>query len=731
VIYGIYLDGKVVTKFEGQRWQTSIEVYGREISLTIGDKLTAQQLVERLTTAHYQSVTVLNKPYQYQLTSQTVRFIQPAFQFSEQKQSQQQIKVKFHQSSIKQLWVNEQPVQQVRLVPELLTRLVPDNHEDRQLVNLQQLPELLIDTLLLVEDRDFYHHHGVVPVAILRALVQNLRAGRRIQGGSTLTQQLVKNMFLSNEKTITRKLNEALMALILEWRYSKDQLLEAYINEVYLGQQYANGIYGFGLAAQFYFDKSIEQLTLPEMALLIAEIKGPSYYDPWRHPDRALQRRDMILQLLYEHQLIDLAKYQWAVNQPLGIKPQRERRKRKADDYLALVKQELRYLLPNIEQYHGVKVFTGFDSLAQAQLEHSAQRQLTKIAINTQQDALETAMLVTDIASGQIRALIGSKSPTIAGFNRALQASRQIGSLIKPVIYLAALERYEQYNLATPLMDKPLTINTEDQQWQPQNYDGQYRQQVPLIEALIESRNVPTVNLGLSLGIDNIMAALPMLGIREPIQLQPSMLLGAINLTPLEVNQLYLTIAHNGGYIPQHTITRVINRQGDSLWQVDERSEQRLSENGAYLINYALVQVTQRGTAKSLSWRLPQHVLAGKTGTTNDGRDSWFVGFDQQTLVTTWVGRDDNKPTKLTGSSGALLLFADFMKHYSIKDRELIMPVGIAMTAFERSTGHAVKQACADIIEVPAVQSALIFETCEQPIKQKKRSWFERLFGLD
>lgn len=594
--------------------------------------------------------------------------------------------------------------------------------------------------MLLIEDRDFYHHQGISPLGILRALYNNLVAGRTVQGGSTLTQQLVKNMFLTRERTITRKLKEAMMAIIIEVRYSKDQLLEAYINEVYLGQHYANGIYGFGLAAKFYFDKTLAELDSAQIALLVAQVKGPSYYDPWRHPVRAKERRDLILRLMFEQNFLSVKTFQQSVNSPLSIRADRRFKEQYYPAYLQLVKQELNQLLPTNQQKAGIRVFTGFSHFRQQLLEQTITSQLAQLEDKYQQKNLQAAMIVTDIDSAEIRAIAGDRQSGYAGFNRAINAKRPIGSLIKPAIYLAALERFEQFNFATLLADDPITLTNGvemiDEQgvkkatsWQPQNYDGKYRHQVPLIDGLVNSLNIPTVNLGMALGLKNIANAIHLLGFDEDITMRPSMLLGALNMSPLQINQMYLALANQGYSEQAHAINTISSSKGETLWQFKVSNEQIISTNAAYLMDYALTQVAQTGTASSLTWRLKNSQVAGKTGTSNDLRDSWFIGYDNNHLVTTWLGKDDNKPTGLTGSSGALVLFADFMKKQGVVNKKTNQPDAIVMTLFERKTGHAVSAQCDDTFNYPAISAGIILKKGCLQKKVDERSWFERLFG--
>lgn len=731
-LYSIYLDSKVRNKFEGQRWQIPVQVFGQHESYQVGSQLNLNHLKQALLANRYKKVSRVARPGEFALSNKRVIIFRRAFDFGAGIEDGEKITIDVANNQVTALHINGVKVAEAVLEPLLLDRILPESKEDRVLVSLQAVPEALLDTLLLVEDRDFYFHHGVSPLGILRALYQNIKAGRTVQGGSTLTQQLVKNMFLTRDKTLWRKANEAIMALILEYRYSKDQLLEAYINEVYLGQHYANGIYGFGLAAEFYFGKSIQSLDTEQMAMLIAQIKGPSYYDPWRFPERTVQRRDLVLRLMYQQEIIDQAEFEQAVESPLSIRQHRRLSLQKFPAYLQLVKAELSRHLSEYEQQSGIRVFTGFSISQQLALQASIDKKIPELEKQTG-SGLQVAMVVSDFRTGSVRALVGGKEAGYAGFNRALHAKRPIGSLIKPAVYLAALERYQRFNLASLIEDKAITLSSEDgQAWSPKNYDGKYRGQVHLVDALSSSLNIPTVNLGMELGLDKVAQAIHLLGYSGDIVTRPSMLLGALNMSPMEVSQLYLPIANRGSAEQAHAIDKVVSASGETLWQFEPEHQQLMSTQAAYLLDYALTKVTTSGTARSLIWRLKNTTLAGKTGTTNEQRDSWFVGYDNELLVTTWLGRDDNKPTKLTGSSGALVLFADFMNEIGAVSRNSVLPDSVALVDFDNKSGRAVNQACDNSQQLPAVTNGLIYEShCETDLKNKtkKKSWFEKLFG--
>ena len=730
-LYSIHLDGKVRDKFEGQRWQVPVQVFGAIEKYTVGSKLTLTNLRESLSANRYKKVTHVERPGEFALSKSRAIIYRRAFDFGAGVEAPAKLTIDVTNGKIKALYLDDEKVAQLRLEPLLLDRILPESKEDRVLVSLQAVPTKLLDTLLLIEDRNFYFHYGVSPIGILRALYQNLIAGRTVQGGSTLTQQLVKNMFLTRDKTLWRKANEAIMALILEYRYSKDQLLEAYINEVYLGQHYANGIYGFGLAAEFYFGKSIQSLNAEQMAMIIGQVKGPSYYDPWRFPERTIKRRDLVLSLMYQKEILSQQEFEYAVESPLSIRKKRRVKQQKFPAYLQLVKAELSRHLSEYQQQSGVRVFTGFSINHQLALQATINEKLTTLAQESAEQ-LQVAMVVSDFKSGEIRALVGGKEAGYAGFNRALHAKRPIGSLIKPAVFLAALERYQRFNLATLIEDKEITLSSEDgQAWRPKNYDGKYRGNVHLVDALVSSLNIPTVNLGMQLGLDNVAQAIHLLGYQEDIVTRPSMLLGALNMSPMEINQLYIPIANNGKGEKSHAIDRIVSARGETLWQFEALDQQVISTQAAYLLDFSLNRVTTSGTARSLTWRLKDKVVAGKTGTTNDLRDSWFVGYDNQLLVTTWIGRDDNKPTKLTGSSGALVLFADFMTKTGAISRQANIPASVELVRFDNKNGRPVTQACDNSQLLPAVTTGLLYEAdCEEaPLKSKKKSWLEKIFG--
>ncbi|GAB2905889.1 penicillin-binding protein 1B [Rheinheimera gaetbuli] len=701
LFYLVYLDSKISKKFAGQKWQVPAQIYARSIELLPGKLMTPQQLISALETLQYQRNPALTAAGQYSVSRNHVTVYRRPFVHIDGYQSEQLFSVEFNRSGINRIMQRNQaePVNFARMEPQLIEHLVAAQQEDRELVALQQVPELFKDALLLVEDRDFYHHHGVSPLSVLRALLVNISAGRTVQGGSTLTQQLAKNMFLTSDRTLLRKVNEAFIALVLDYRFNKDQILEAYLNEVFVGQNFANAVHGVGLGSRFYFGKPLGELQPAESALLIGMLKGPSYFDPRRFPKRAQQRRDLVLRLMFEQHLLNRTEYEQAIQQSVQVIPRGEYLLQGNAAYLDTVRKELRQL--NIDSAYkdqGIKVFTYLDTATQQQAEQAVQQQLA-----TQDKALQAAMVVADYRSAELIAMIGAKEAAQGGFNRALDARRQIGSIIKPVIYLQALAQHGRYTLASQLDDSPIRLRSNEQDWQPQNFDKQYRGPVTLLDALANSLNVPTVRLGLQLGLPAINDGLRQLGLNRKIKLHPAALLGAIELSPLEVTQLYQTIANNGLHQQLSSLHAVTDHNGHPLYQRQHQLTRRYQEAEVYLLQYALMQAAEKGTARALATTLPGITLAGKTGTSSDYRDSWFSGFDQHSLTTVWLGRDDNNAIGLTGASGALAVFSRF---YTTKGAHSLvrgMPEQVSLQAFSLKTGYAVPQSCPNILLLPAI----------------------------
>ena len=681
VFYGGYLDWQIRSKMDGQIWRLPAEVYSRIESVKISDNLAFDEVIQILLDNEYRQTTMVAAPGDFKLEDDTIVVLRRAFPFPDKPEPQRVLRLRFVDNKLNRIedLVSVKAIDEFRLAPKLIAMLESDN-EDRLAIPLQNYPRLLIDALILTEDRRFYDHHGINPVGIIRALITNIRAGQTVQGGSTLTQQLVKNLFLSSERTITRKANEALMSLVLDWRYDKNRILETYLNEIYLGQNGDTQIHGFELASQFYFGRSIREISLDQIALLVGMVKGPSLYNPWRNPQNALERRNVVLKLMLEHKMIGDELYQLLSQRPLGVQ-QKGQISRKYPSFIQTLQADLRRELGEhkISSLLGARIFTTMDLKQQAQAENAVVNTVSQLQLKTKNPYLEGAMIVADYRMGEIRAVVGGVQTQYAGFNRALMAKRQIGSLVKPSIYLTALSNPEQFRLNTPINNQPITINVKGSPpWQPRNYDKKYSGSVMLMDALARSLNIPTVNIGMKVGLSKVIDTQKAMGWDNvEIPKVPAMLLGAYTISPYDVTKLYQTIANQGGRIELTTVDTIADRQGNIIYQHDKTTKQVVPQEAAFQTLFAMQQTVERGTARSLQNDYADLRLAGKTGTTNDARDTWFVGIDGKNISTVWLGRDDNGETKLTGASGALQIYKDYLSHTYIEKLKLNKPANM------------------------------------------------------
>jgi penicillin-binding protein 1B len=509
-----------------------------------------------------------------------------------------------------------------------------------------------------------------------------LLAGKIAQGGSTLTQQLIKNMFLSRERTFSRKLNEMLMALMLEYHYSKENILSAYVNEVYLGQNGARAIHGFGTAADFYFSKPIGELNIAEIALLVGMVKGASYYNPRKKPERALNRRNLVLELMQKQEFISVSQFKSASTMPLRVTDKPNWSTAKYPAYLDLVRRHLKrdYRIDDLRN-EGLRIHTTLDVDKQEVIRKRIKFSLSKLDKEKgfNKGTLETALVMVEQHNGEVLALIGGRNKDRNAFNRALDAKRPIGSLIKPAIYMTALEQVSKYHVLSTLDDSSFSLRQANgKHWKPKNYDNKTHGKVPLVRSIAKSYNLSTVKLGMELGLESVIRTLKNLGVTSDIPKLPSILLGSLSLSPYEVTQMYQTIASGGLQIPLRTIRAVLDNEGKPIRRYDLAVREYVKPETIFLTQFLLTEVVQNGTAKRLTRELPSLMpLAGKTGTTNELRDSWFAGFGDRLLAVVWVGRDGNQTTKLTGSTGAMQIWLDVMKRIKPEALTLIEPEDI------------------------------------------------------
>jgi penicillin-binding protein 1B len=680
-IYGVYLDQKIRARIDGKVWQLPAAVYGRMVNLEPDMAISKNEMVKLLEATQYREVTKMTRPGEFTVQAKSIEMIRRPFDFPDSKEGQVRARLTFdgdRLETIENMDSNRQ-FGFFRLDPRLITMLSSPNGEQRLFVARNGFPDLLVDTLLATEDRHFYEHDGISFYSIGRAMLANLTAGRTVQGASTLTQQLVKNLFLSSERSYWRKANEAYMALIMDARYSKDRILELYMNEVYLGQSGDNEIRGFPLASLYYFGRPVEELSLDQQALLVGMVKGASIYNPWRNPKLALERRNLVLRLLQQQSVIDQELYDMLSARPLGVQP-RGGVISPQPAFMQMVRQELQSKLGDkVKDLSGVKIFTTFDSVAQDAAEKAAVEGIPLLIKQRKLSDLETAMVVVDRYTGEVRAMVGGATPQFAGYNRAMQARRSIGSLAKPATYLTALSQPNTYRLNTWIADAPISLRLSNGQvWSPQNDDRRFSGQVMLVDALTRSMNVPTVNLGMAVGLPAVTDTWEKLGApKNQLNGMPSMLLGALNLTPIEVAQAFQTIASGGNRAQLSALRSVIAEDGTVLYQSYPQAERVVPAQAAYMTLWTMQQVVQRGTGRQLGAKYPGLHLAGKTGTTNNNVDTWFAGIDGREVTITWVGRDNNQPTKLYGASGAMAIYQRYLQNQSPIPLDLTPPEDI------------------------------------------------------
>lgn len=713
IVYTMQLDEKVREQFDGRRWELPARVFARPLDMYEGQQLFADHLEEELKLLNYRSVETPTETGQYFRKGSKFVVNTRGFQFADDKEPARSIKLTVANGKISSLAFadGKNPLDLMRLEPVLIGNFYPRHNEDRVLVRQKDVPKLLVAGLLEVEDKKFYEHQGVNPMAIGRALVANLKAGHTVQGGSTLTQQLVKNFYLTNERSWHRKLKEATMAFLLEMRYDKQDILEAYLNEIHLGQDGDRAIHGFGLAAQFYFNRPVWELKADQIALLIGLAKGAGYYDPRLHPDRALERRNLVLQVMRTGGVLTEDAYQEALAQPLGVVEKKPSGNSPFPAYLDLVRQQLQrdYKEDDLRS-QGLMIFTSMDPIVQLTAETILQNRVARLekANGIKKGKLNGAMIISSVQGGEVLALVGSRDVRYAGYNRALTAQRQIGSLVKPAIYLAALENSRKYTLATRINDGPVTVKLGSRKyWQPRNYDHRSMGAVTVLKALTLSRNTPAVRIGVDLGVDKIVQTLHDLGVNSEIPAYPSILLGALELPPIDVQQMYQSLAAGGSYSPLKAIRSVMNVHGQVLTRYPLTVKQVASPEAADLLAYAMHRITVEGTAKELSSTLPGwKKVAGKTGTTNDKKDSWFAGFSGQHVVTVWVGRDDNKPTNMTGGTGALKVWSDLFRVLPTKPLQVANSSRLVWVDIDQATGLRFNPGCGKSMRMPFIKGS-------------------------
>lgn len=699
-----WLDKQVVARFEGQKWQVPSEVYSAPLVLEDGSPWRKPDLENVL--AEY--------GYRFGKNSQKIGWA-----------ARSQTKVSAHlrdytdhtgyHPATRRIFSFANGMLQIQdvsgkryrtavLEPQKIGYLYGGNTESREILVYEQIPKSLIDILTATEDREFFDHFGISLTGIARAAVVNLTSGSRRQGGSTLTQQLVKNMFLTSERTYSRKVTEVFMALLLEYHYSKEAIITAYINEVYLAQEGDSALHGFAAASDYFYGRPLNELNLDEQALLVGMVKGPSLYNPRRNPERAKQRRNVVLDLLFEQGRLTLPQAEALKKQPLRLATEGKRRS-VYGDYLDLVSMQLeRDFDQDALATKNLKIYTALDIRAQRAALNAVHDRVSQLV--QQKPALkglQGAMVVTDRHSGQVRAVVGSSDKLYSGFNRALGAVRPIGSLAKPPIYLTAIAS-GRYTWWDRIKDEPKQFKVGNSIWEPQNYSRTAHGEVHLFEALAKSYNLATIDLANALGFDRVAQTLRDLGVKRPFTMYPSVALGSLELSPFEVARLYQPLASTGDSADLGVVLSVMDQNGKMLKRFDQSSDVPFTKQALSVTLAGMTKSPQIGTARAAQGQLPWLRFAAKTGTTNDQRDSWFVGITDDYLSTVWLGQDDNSAMNITGSSGAQWVWIDFAKSLPQRSLPKELPAGANYYQVTLDDFEVAADRCRDKVELPFIE---------------------------
>jgi len=743
--FTLYLDIRVRSEFEGRRFALPARIYARPLELHAGLRIAQADVEEELRRLGYREAPPEGESGWFSKRDNSLEVALRPFVFWDGRQPAKRVSVFFDQGKVDALRdAGGAELALARLEPLPIGGIYPAGNEDRVLVRLGEVPKHFVQALIAVEDRSFFSHAGFDPRGLARA-VWSLTSDK-VQGGSTITQQLVKNFFLTPERTLERKLTELVMAVLLEIHYGKNEILETYLNEIYFGQDRDRAIHGVGLAAQFYFGKEVQHLGVAESALLVAMIRGPAHYDPYRHPQRALERRNLVLREARDHGGITLEEYAGARGSPLGVARKAGMGTTPYPAFLQLVHRQLRRDYDEADlRSEGLRIFTTLDPRAQDAAETALAKRLAQFDRERRfgQPGLEGAVVVTDPQSGEVQALVGGRDARYRGYNRALDAARPVGSLLKPAIYLTALSDPGKYTLLTPIDDGPFVWKSRGApDWQPANYDRKFHGAVPLRVALAQSYNVAAARLGTDLGVERVLDNVRRLGVERPLRPFASTLLGAVEMSPFEVAQMYQTVASGGFRAPLRAIREVTTQEGRPLTRYPLAIEQVFAPEPIYLLSAAMQDVVREGTAQGLARFLPaETAVAGKTGTTDEQRDAWFAGFTGDRLGIVWLGYDDNRAARLSGAAAALPIWGDMMAALAPEALELAKPERIELVWIDPQTGLRGGVSCPGATEVPFVQGSApserapcsgamdaAVEAVEKSVVRAK-SWLERLFG--
>ena len=655
VVLALYREAQVTvaSRLEGAVWDTPGRVYGGPIDLWPGLQLTSTELAADLRAAGYAQVKQANAPGDFQLATDAIKIKSGASQGPGWSVPAGEHLVTFRQGRVHSL----SPSATVQLAPPVIATLAGPSTERRSLVPLDDIPAQLQQAVLAMEDSDFYDHPGLSFTGVVRAMLVNLAAGHTVQGGSTLTQQLAKNLFLDPQRSLARKAREAFLALAIEQQLDKNAILELYLNGIYLGQAGGQGVHGVAEAARVYFGKPVDRLDLGECATIAGIISAPTAYSPLNHPEKALERRDVTLGRMAVLHMIDQPTLERERERGLELRPTNLARGASwgVDHAVELVEQQRG---PGSVSSQGLHVYTSLSSSLQRLAEQAVASGLAEVeAAHPRAAGVQAAAVVLDTATGRVLALVGGRDYAASSFNRAVHAQRQVGSVVKPLTLVKALDEDAGLRLTRRLPDEPIERRVDGKIWRPTNYDGVYRGTVTLRQAIVHSHNVPAIHLAELVGMPTLQRFWQQLGLLGATKL-PSAALGAFEASPLEVAGAYSIFANQGRYRSPRLLLGLAEPSGAPQAQPVPASVRVVSERAAALALRTLQGVVQAGTGERAADYGVQGAAAGKTGTTDDGRDAWFVGVTPKLVVAVWVGFDRGKSHGLSGASAALPIWA-------------------------------------------------------------------------
>lgn len=705
-----FLGSAVSARFDNRRWNLPSRIYSDLTVLEPGGPGSEDLLTAKLDRLFYQAVPgEPETPGHYRRSGNSVDVFTRDFFYPGREFHGFRARIEFAGTAVRSVTDDRGNALPALVVePERLGSVFGEEYEDRTPVRLAEAPRSLVDAILVTEDRDFFRHSGVSIKRTFGAVFATLRGGA-VQGGSTLTQQLVKNLYLTPERTVRRKVAEAVIAVVLDARYSKEEILEAYLNEIYLGQHGSISIKGVGEAARFYFGKQVSDLNLAESATIAGMIKAPNVYSPFRSPDRTRERRNLVLAQMLEQRRITKQEMEAAAAFPL-VPRTRRIPKIPAPHFVDFVKAQLTESYGAKLKTEGFQVFTTLD----VDLQQAGQRAVTeglaglekryrRLSVAARRAPLQGALIQLEPQTGSVKVLVGGRDYRLSQFNRVTQAHRQPGSLFKPFVMLAAFARRDLVPPITPatiLSDSPITVEwgrrRASERWTPRNYDGGFRGPISVRRAVELSINIPTVRAALAADLGTVLAASRAAGITSRMEPYPSVALGAFEISPMEIAAAYAVLANGGVRIEPNAIVGVLTSDGRILDRPEKPLKQALPADAVFLVDSILRGAVDRGTAAGSRAGGLRGVLAGKTGTTNDGRDAWFVGFSPRFLATIWVGYDDNRGLNLSGSQAAVPIFADFSRSLPppLFAEGFPVPSDVVTAEIDPDTGYLVSPYC-------------------------------------